>query len=504
MPKIPLKTLACSFLILIFAIPNFASAAEKTNVLFIICDDLNCDLSSYGHPQVKSPNIDRLAKRGVRFANAHCQFSLCGPSRASFMTGLYPDQSLVRKNAVYIREHVPSVVTMSQMFRDNDYQATRVGKIYHYNVPLHIGTSGHDDPYSWATTFNPEGRDVHEQDKIFTLKKLTYGGTLSWMAADGTDEEQTDGIAATQTVELLHQYAKQKKPFFMAVGLYRPHTPYVAPKKYFDMYPLESINVPQLSDGYLKTIPEAARKTVQAKKEQINLEDKLARQAIQAYYASITFADAQIGRILDGLKSSGLEENTVVVFTSDHGYHMGEHGHYQKMTLFENGTHIPLVIAGPGVKSVGQSSNAPVEMLDIYPTLADLCHVKAPKHISGMSLKPVLDDPSARPRKTALTQHARYGKKGSSIGYSIRTEDFRYTAWGKGGKDGVELYDRKADPNEMKNLADDPKYKQKQNELAKLWKDHVAVANIPPKGIKQINIKQTGKVYVSRKRSEKK
>ena len=265
------------------------SEESRPNVLFLICDDLNCDIGCYGHPQVKTPNIDRLAARGVRFENAYCQFPLCGPSRASFMTGLYPDQTLVRRNAIYIREHVPNVKTMSQMFRDAGYFATRIGKIYHYNVPLHIGTSGHDDPYSWDYTINPRGRDRDDEPLIFSLVPGSFGGTLSWLAADGTDREQTDGIAADEASQMLKQFAEEDTPFFLAVGLYRPHTPYVAPKRYFDMYPLDQINVPSVPNGYLETIPAPARRTITRKKDQLDLDPALARQAIQAYYASITF-----------------------------------------------------------------------------------------------------------------------------------------------------------------------------------------------------------------------
>ncbi len=333
-------------------------AEQPVNVLFLICDDLNCDLGCYGHPQVESPHIDRLARQGVRFERAYCQFPLCGPSRASFMTGLYPDQTLVRRNAIYIREHVPDVTTMAQMFRNSGYLATRVGKIFHYNVPKHIGTSGHDDPYSWDFTFNPRGRDVADEDKIFSLVPGAFGGTLSWLAADGEDDEQTDGIAAAQAIDLLKQYADQRQPFFLAVGLYRPHTPYVAPKKYFELYPVERLEVPQTPDGYLETLPAPARESI-TRKQQMNLPNDVARQAIQAYYASITFADAQVGRILDALESTGLAKNTVVVFTSDHGYHMGEHGHYQKTTLFENAARVPLIISASGRRATRQRAGSP-------------------------------------------------------------------------------------------------------------------------------------------------
>ena len=367
---------------------------------------------------------------------------------------------------------------MSQMFRRNGYFATRIGKIYHYNVPKHIGTSGHDDPYSWDQTINPRGRDKEDEKKIFSLRPGSFGGTLSWLAADGTDEEQTDGIAATEAVRLLKTYGKNGKQFFLAVGLFRPHTPYVSPKKYFAMYPRERIVVPRIPKGYLDTLPKAARRSITRKKDQVNLPDELSRKAIQAYYASITFADAQVGRILDALQETGLAKNTIVVFTSDHGYHMGEHGHWQKTTLFENAARVPLIIAGPGTKAVGKSTATPAEMIDFYPTLAELCGLSAPKYLSGVSLASVLKDPSATPRKSALTQYA--------SGYSIRTPRYRYTEWGKDGSDGAELYDHKSDANEMKNLANRPEQAETVKRLSKLLRSRIAGSLRAPEGVRQI------------------
>ena len=199
-------------ILFILATPAGSFAAGKMNVLFLICDDLNCDLGSYGHPQVKSPNIDRLAERGMRFSRAYCQYPLCGPSRASFMTGLYPDQTTILGNAILLRERLPGVQSMSQMFIRKGYEAIRIGKIYHYGVPRDIGTDGHDDPKSWTRKFNPKGRDKTDESKVFSLRPGSYGGTLSWLAADGTDEEQTDGIAATEAVKLLKEYAANKSP----------------------------------------------------------------------------------------------------------------------------------------------------------------------------------------------------------------------------------------------------------------------------------------------------
>lgn len=453
------------------------AADQKSNVLFLICDDLNCDLGCYGHPMVESPNIDALAKRGVRFERAYCQYPLCGPSRASFMTGLYPDQTLIRKNAILLRDRLPKVQSMSQMFRRAGYTATRVGKIYHYNVPADIGKDGHDDPESWDRKFNPYGRDKTDESKVFSLRPGSYGGTLSWLAADGTDDEQTDAIGAEHAIKLLGEHAKEKSPFFMAVGLYRPHTPFVAPKSYFDRYPLEKIVVPTVPDGYYKTLPAPAATSLIRKKDQFNLANDLARQAIQAYYASITFADAQVGRIVDAVDRLGLAENTVIVFTSDHGYHMGEHGHWQKTTLFENAARVPLIIATPNSKAAGQSTKCPAEMIDFYPTLADLCGLDAPANLSGVSLKPVLNDPAARPRTDALTQY--------NTGYSLRTGRYRYTEWGKDGALGAELYDHDSDPNELENLIGSTASEDLANRLAMRLRKRIASARQVPEGLVQ-------------------
>jgi choline-sulfatase len=463
-----------------------AQEDSKPNVLFLICDDLNCDLACYGHPLVKSPNVDRLSRRGMRFERAYCQYPLCGPSRASFMAGLYPDQTLIHRNAIYLREHLPNVQTVSQMFRAAGYFATRIGKIYHYNVPRHIGTSGHDDPFSWNYTINPRGRDVDDEPLIFSLRSGSFGGTLSWLAADGDDREQTDGIAAGQAETLLQEYARDQRPFFLAVGLFRPHTPYVAPKKYFDMYPLDEIVVPQVPEGYLDTLPRPAQLSLTRKREQVGLSEELARQAIRAYYASITFADAQIGRILDALEDTGLAKNTLVLFTSDHGYHMGEHGYWQKTTLFENAARVPLIIAGPGVSAEGRATQSLAEMVDFYPTLAELCGLRAPGYVSGVSLVPVLNDPAAMPRESALTQYAN--------GYSIRTPRYRYTQWGADGSEGAELYDHQSDPRELENLAGHPQGADVIQRLSGLLRERVRAAQQRPEGVEQIRFENRRRV----------
>jgi iduronate 2-sulfatase len=463
-------------------VPSAANAATpaggKYNVLFLIADDLNCDLGCYGHPLVKSPNIDRLAGRGMRFERAYCQYPLCGPSRASFMCGLYPDQTLVQANSIFVRDRVPNVLTMPQHFRNHGYTPVRVGKLYHYGVPGTIGTDGHDDPPSWDRKFNPRGRDKDDESKVFTLVPGQYGGTLSWLAANGTDVEQTDGIGASTAVTLLEEFAANKQPFFLAVGFYRPHTPYVSPRNYFEMYPRDGIRVPQVPEGYLSTLPEPAVAALGAKKVNIDLPEATKREAMQGYYAAITFMDAQVGRVLDALERVGLADSTIVLMTSDHGYHMGEHGHFQKMTLFENATHVPLIISVPGMENAGKRSRSLVEMVDYYPTLAELCGLPLPGHLAGVSQANVLIDPESQPRTAALTKQ--------NDGYTLRTDRYRYTEWGEGGRDGAELYDHQSDAAELTNLANDPTQATTVAELSKLLHERIVEAKKVPEGLTQI------------------
>ena len=457
-----------------------AAEPRAANVLFLICDDLNCDLGCYGHAQVRSPNIDRLAARGLRFERAYCQYPLCGPSRASMMTGLYPDQTRIRQNAIRVRERLADATTLPQLFKEKGSDAVRIGKIYHYGVPRDIGTDGHDDPPSWTRVFNPRGRDKDDEPKIFSLTPGSFGGTLSWLAAEGSDDEQTDAIGAARAIEELRGFAASGERFFLAVGLYRPHTPYVAPKKYFDLYPASAIRVPEVPDGYLETLPKPARDTLTRKKDQVGLGDELAREAIRAYYASITFADAQVGRITAELDRLGLAESTVIVFTSDHGYHMGEHGYYQKTTLFENAARVPMIIAMPGAKSAGRSTRSLVELVDLYPTLAELGGLATPDFVMGKSLVALLDDPGASVRSGALTQ---FGG-----GSSLCTDRWRYTEWGPEGKNGAELYDHQKDPEEMVNLAAKSEHAATIAGLSRELRARVAAAAEKPRGLTQVEL----------------
>ena len=444
---------------------------DKLNVLFIIADDLNCDLGVYGHPLVKTPNIDHLANNGFTFLNAHNQYPLCGPSRASFMTGLYTNQTNITQNNVLIRNAIPDVITLGQRFRQQGYQSVRIGKIFHYDNPSAIGTSGADDIYSWDQTINPYGRDKLEEYKINTLSERRYGGTLSWLAADGIDKEQTDGIGASEAIKMIEKFANNSQQFFLAVGFFRPHTPFVAPKKYFDLYNREEMVIQKSSDDYLKTIPIPAAKSIRAKYNQTDLDVDLAKEIKEAYYSTVSFVDAQVGRVLQKLKETGLDKNTIVVFTSDHGYHLGEHGHWQKLTLFENATRIPLIIYAPNIDG-GKIIKSPVELLDLYPTLMDLTDIKTPKHVVGRSLKPILVGEKSEVRKNALTR--------LNNGYSMKTNQHRITMWGNNGEFGFELYDHLSDPNELINLANNFEYEPLLDSLTIVLNERIKNANKIP------------------------
>ncbi len=435
---------------------SFAKAADRPmNVLFIMSDDLNNSIGCYGHPLVKTPNIDRLAARGVRFERAYCQYPLCGPSRNSLLTGLYPNSSGILSNGQIFRQTIPKHISLPQAFRRNGYFAIRIGKMYHYNVPKSIGTNGHDDPGSWEMEMNPAGCDrLLEEPDIFSLRPGSFGGTLSWYASPREDLLHTDGIQATDATWVLERCARDRsRPFFLGLGFYRPHTPYVSPKAYFQKYPKRRMPVVRGIAEDQKDIPPLG--LASRKKEQDLMTDDLRQQAVQAYFASITFMDAQVGRVLDALDRLGLADNTIVLFTSDHGYHLGEHGLWQKMSLFEESTRVPLIIADPRFGKKGTIVRTPVGLVDVYPTLTDLCAIDGPSNLQGQSLKPMLADPAFAGRGWALSEVTRGRRTTRVFGYTLRTDRWRYTEWDQGRK-GRELYDHDRDPRELKNLADDP------------------------------------------------
>jgi arylsulfatase A-like enzyme len=464
---------------------NLATAAppkDKLNVLFIISDDLNNFEGCYGDSRAKTPNIDRLASRGVRFDRAYCQFPLCAPSRNSFLTGLYPNSSGILANGLIFRQTVPKQVSLPQAFRLAGYFAARIGKLYHYGVPNSIGTDGADDPASWELEMNPAGVDrLVELPKVFTFKPGEWGGTLSWYASPHPAEQHTDAISAANAEWVLEHFAKQDRPFFLAVGFFRPHTPYVSPKDYWDLYPREEMPVVRGVKKDQADIPPVA---LQSYKTPPKMTDDQRRECVQGYRAAISFMDTQVGHVVDALDRLGLAKNTVIVFTSDHGYHMGEHGLWQKMSIFEESARVPLLIVAPKTSKSGAVARTPVGLIDLYPTLTQLCGVKAPDNLQGQSLVPILKDTNTEGRGWALSQVTRGGGKDREqnriFGYSLRTPRWRYTEWDE-GKQGRELYDHDRDAKELTNLADNAS---EEKTVATLTKQlHAAIAaTFPPSG----------------------
>lgn len=494
-----IAALIASFL---FCFAAGAASARKPNVLFIAVDDLNNHLGCYGNTIVQSPNIDRLAKSGVRFDRAYTQFPLCSPSRVSMLTGLRPDTTRIYDLQKDFRKetNIPHVVTMPQLLRSNGYFAARVGKMFHYGVPGQIGTPGLDDPLSWDLAIYPRGRDKNEEDKVTNLNRgqanperpqrapgvraarnrqqtggvLTQtnrnqprqtnqlGAALAWYESEGADAEFTDSLVADEAIRLLEE--KKDRPFFLGVGFYRPHVPWIVPKKYFELYPLEKISLPFNPPNDRDDIPPPA---LWVKRWNYGRTDEEVRGAIRAYYASITHMDVQVGRVLDALQRLGLSENTMVVLWGDHGWHLGEHGSWQKQSLFEESARVPLIIRVPGVKGNGHGCPRIVESIDLYPTVAEYCGVKPPPNLPGRSLIPLLKDPDKRSERPAYTQTRRGNTNDFFMGYSVRTERWRYTEWDNGVR-GAELYDHESDPREFTNLAREEKYAGQVKEMKKL------------------------------------
>jgi uncharacterized sulfatase len=425
-----------------------------------------------------------LAELGVVFNKAYNQAPLCAPSRASLMTGYLPDKTGVYDLGPTFREALPDAVTLAQMFKNNGYYTCRIGKIYHQGVPSQIGQAGHDDPASWTMTYNPIGKDKTDEYKLVADAPML--GT--YLAMDCNDDEITDAISANVALSILRErtgnatasayggYTKGRvnpQPFFMALGFYRPHIPYMAPKKYFDMYPLDKIKLRENPENDWDNKPHAAAWTWPLNGGTTEEQQK---KAIQAYYACISFVDAQIGKLLDGLEEFDLLDNTIIVFWSDHGYNLGEHGQWQKQALFEKSSKQPLLISVPGFPK-GTATDAIVQMVDIYPTLAEITGFVAPDDLAGHSLVPLLKDPDAEWNYPAFTLQARTlnpnAREGQSkysfnpnvgsdnptiLGRSIRIKRYRYTEWDE-GRAGSELYDYETDPKEFNNLANNPDYK---------------------------------------------
>ena len=457
---------------LLFALGTVAAlgapANSRPNVLLIVSDDLATTLGCYGYPQAKTPQLDALAKRGVRFDRAYCQFPHCNPSRSSFLTGLRPNTTRVTLNEDNLYDNLPGVVTLPAFFRQQGYATARCGKIFHLGVPA--GTESRDDPKAWdfGTPFKDERPYPTARESVVKVKTGKKQG-LPWQEIPVGDDDLVDGNFAREAIAWLER-RDRAKPFFLAVGFHRPHLPFVAPAKYFDLYPFDAIRLPAEPADDEVDIPLPARNESVSQYAMSATPDQR-RAAIRAYLATVSFMDAQAGRVLDALRRLGVAENTIIVFTGDHGWHLGEHGLWHKRSLFEQSARVPFIIHAPGAKGNGQVSASIVELLDIYPTLCDLAGLPAPQALQGRSLRPVLNEPRATVNGMAFTQ-ARRGPDNVNWGRSLRTSRWRCTEWDE-GRNGIELYDHDSDPGEFTNLASDPQYAGVLKDLRNLLAEHV-------------------------------
>ncbi len=439
------------------AVPATSHAEDeqpgKYNVLFIISDDLTATaLSCYGNEVCSTPNIDSLARRGTRFTHAYCQGTYCGPSRASFMSGYYP-HAINILGYTTPRPKIGNRATWAQHFKNAGYTSARVSKIFHMGVPggIEKGTDGADDPASWTEKFNSQGPEWKAPGDGETLESnpdgkrpVVGGNTFVVVEADGDDMVHSDGRTAAKAVQLIHKYKDRR--FFLGVGFVRPHVPFVAPRPYYKPFEYEKMQLPPKKPGDWDDIPRAGINY----KTSVNMKMDVRKQkkATGGYYASVAFMDAQVGKVLNALKEAGLEKNTIVIFTSDHGYHLGEHDFWAKVSLHEESAAVPLIIAVPGKKPAVCHSFA--ELLDLYPTTAALCGLASQSRLQGKDLSPVFDDPQHTVRDAAFSVNGK--------GFLLREKEWAFISYGEQGQRGIELFDMKKDPKQYTNLAQDPRY----------------------------------------------
>lgn len=427
-----------------------AETPDRLNVIMIIADDLRPELACYGQKHIHSPNIDRLAKRGLRFDRAYCQYPVCNPSRVSFLTGLRPGTTRVLDNGVHFRKLMPDAVTLPQLFRRNGYFTASLGKVFHRGLTMEDLRPEMDDTNSWdlAKYFQATPNGLRGEGRNLTGGKLAW---CRWLAADGNDEDQPDGQIAQEAIRLLRE--KRNGPFFLAVGFHKPHDPFNAPKKYFEHYPLASLKLHNDPTNAVSDPPLAIGSGW--KNEFARFTDQERMEYSRAYYACVSFMDAQVGKVLDEVDRLKLWNRTIVLFLGDHGFHLGERGWWNKSTLFELSARVPLLVWSPAMKAAGKASSRLVELVDVFPTLVRLCKLEAPHILEGRSFVPLLDDPAEPWKEAAFTQVQR----GAIAGHSVRTARYRYTEW-DGGKQGIELYDHENDPAERNNLASDPEHRE--------------------------------------------
>ncbi len=476
MNRLIAKFLIGFFTIVFFSVSQ-AAEQKKLNVLFIAVDDLRPELGCYGAPIIKTPNIDALAKQGIIFNRAYCQEATCSPSRTSLLTGLRPDSTKVWDLETFFRKNVPNVITLPQYFKQSGYFTQSIGKIFHIGLddpeswsvpsigngnnrvdnPKHKKTAVYhdpdeytepliasDEPYPLIQVANSSAKDASDEDK-----------GASWRAVDAPDSEFKDGKFADEAVQALGELQKKHQPFFLAVGFLKPHLSFVAPKKFFDLYSLDEMPlasnpdppkdypIPCYTGGELRKHTDIPKKGP--------LPEDLQRLVIRGYYAAASFADSQVGRVLAELDRLGLRDSTIIVLWGDHGWQLGEHGCWDKHTNFEVATRAPLIFSYPGQTTRGTKTDVLTEFVDIYPTLCDLAGLPLPGGLEGHSLMFALKDPNQQWARAAYSQWPAYDAN-RTMGYTMRTDRYRYTEWGENGKVGIELYDHQTDPGENINL----------------------------------------------------
>jgi arylsulfatase A-like enzyme len=488
-------------LMLCLAAVGLARAADSSpvrpNILFIAVDDLRPEFGAYGASYVKSPNLDRIAKAGITFNRAYCQQAVCSPTRSSLMTGTRPDTTKVWDLETHFRAALPNVVTLGQHFKNHGYFVQGMGKIYHGSL---------DDAPTWSVPWQSSRGQAYGLPENLALNNrqsaapAVAGGSgkksgkkkqeptprnsrgPAFEGADVPDDTFTDGQNAKLAVATLGVMAKQQQPFFLALGFSKPHLPFVAPKKYWDLYDPAKI---QLAPNKFRP-KDAPDYAIQPGGELRNyhgipegsIPDDLARQLKHGYYAAISYMDAQLGLVLDELDRLDLAKNTIVVLWGDHGWKLGEHDAWCKHSNAENDTNGALLLSVPGMKHAGAKASGLVEFVDIYPTLAELAGLPLPAHLEGLSFKPVIDHPTRPWKPAAFSQYPRPGNSATGgiplMGYSMRTERYRFTVWlhrdDPGKVADIELYDHQADPQENLNVAKSPAHRELLEQLMAQWR----------------------------------
>jgi len=453
-----------------------AQDRKRPNVVLLSVDDMNDWVGCLGgYPGVQTPNIDRLARRGALFTDAHCSSPICNPSRTATLTGMRPSTTGIYGNTEYWRPVLPEgAETMPEFFRRNGYYAAGAGKIFHHTEGFNPPDQWNeflqqefDDPwyrriawYPWVHKIpNPDGHPFND------LAEGDFAGEFDWGVLPGRDEEDYGDMEAVRYGERFLA-RDHDQPFFLALGMWHPHIPLFAPQEFFDLYPEDSVRLPEVPGDDLDDLPEIAQEIAAARRsehERIVAEGKW-KDAVRAYLACISFADRMVGRVLDALDNSAYADDTILVLWSDHGWHLGEKRHWHKSTLWQRATHIPMVISGPGVQQTGVPRDQPVELLDLYPTLADLCGLDKPDHLEGVSLIPQLEDPQQEKRPAVITYQRN--------NHAVLTPEWRYIRYRDGSE---ELYDRVNDPDDWHNLADRPEHAALKRELA----EHMPKKNVP-------------------------